>query len=62
MQIVYIGLTKLHELSNPQHISMFVELIVYLCRRNSFAIGRFWSAYEMEQLSLSEEFGFIRMD
>lgn len=35
------------EESTPQKISAFVDLIVYLCRKNSFPIGRFWSAYEI---------------
>ena len=62
LRIINIGLTKLFEESTPQKLSVFIEMIVCLCRKNSFPLGRLWSAYEMEQLCISEEYGFIRMD
>lgn len=62
MQVLNIGITKLLEESTPQKISVFAEILYYLCFRGSFAVGRFWTAFEMEQVCVSECFGFIRAD
>ena len=62
MQLVQIGIKKIYENSTSQKISAFTEILNNLCRRGSFAITRFWTAYEMEQICLSEFYGFFRID
>ena len=62
MQLVHIGIKKLKENCTSQRISLFSEILVNFCRRGSFAMNRFWTAHEMEQICISEYYGFFRID
>lgn len=57
-----IGINKILEECTTQKVSLFSEILLNLCRRGSFAVSRFWTVAEMEQICISEYYGFFRVD
>jgi hypothetical protein len=62
LNLVKLGLEKMKKDCTSQKISFFSEILHNLCMRGSFCMSRFWSAFEMESICVSEFYGCIRAD